>query len=232
MVTPLRREEDDPVGVGEDGGDVRGKERLIVPDADDERHVLAGADQAIGLGAVHDRDGVGTLGLAEGGTDGLGEVALVGLLDQMRERLRVGLGGQPVATGGEPVAELPEVLDDAVVDDRDLARAVLVGMSVEVIGAAMGGPAGVGQADRRMGRAVGDGRAQVGELAGLLLDEQAAGIIDEGDARRVVAAVLEPLQAFDEDRARLAGPRIADDAAHPFRSSLCTRVAVGTVALV
>ena len=72
--------------------------------------------------------------------------------------------------------------------------------------------------DRGVRRPIGDRRRQVGELAGLLLDEEVALLVDEGDARRVVAAVLEAPQALDEDRARLAGPRVADDAAHRCRS--------------
>ena len=140
------------------------RKRLAVAQPDDERHVPARADEPVGLAAVHDRDGVRALGLAQRRADRVGEVAVVGLLDQVGERLRVGLGGQPVAARLEPVAQLAEVLDDPVVDDGDVAGAVLVGMGVEVVRAAVGGPAGVGEADRRVRRAVGDGRLQVGSL--------------------------------------------------------------------
>jgi hypothetical protein len=119
-----------------------------------------------------------------------------------------------VAAGGEPVAQLAEVLDDPVVDHRDLAGAVLVRVRVEVVRAAMGGPPGVGEADRGMGRAVGDGGPQVLELACLLGDEQVAGVVHERDASGIVAAVLEPPEALDEDRACFPGPGVADDAAH------------------
>ena len=64
---------------------------------------------------------------------------------------------------------------------------------------------------------------EVGELAGPLLDEQVAVLVDEGDARRVVAAVLEAPQPLDEDRARLAGSGVADDAAHAGQSLRCSR---------
>ena len=73
------------------------------------------------------------------------------------------------------------------------------------------------------GRPVRDGRLQVGQLAGLLLDEQVAGVVDQGDPRGVVAAVLETLEPGDEDRAGLAGPGVADDAAHAGRSSVRAR---------
>ena len=198
---------------------------------DDERHVLARADEPADLALVHDDERVGPLELAERGPDRVGQVALVGLLDEVGDRLRVGLGRQRVAARLEPVAQLPEVLDDPVVDDRDVARAVLVGMGVQVVRPAVGRPARVGQPDRGVRRPVGDGGREVGELAGPLLDEQVAGLVDERDPGRVVAAVLEALEAFDEDRARLAGTRVADDAAHVVRSVLLRVPRQATVGL-
>ena len=79
--------------------------------------------------------------------NGLGQIAVVGLLDEVRERLGVRVGSEDVAALAQAVAQLLEVLDDAVVDDRDLARAVGVGMGVEVIRPAVRRPARVGEAD-------------------------------------------------------------------------------------
>ena len=69
------------------------------------------------------------------------------------------------------------------------------------------------------GRPVGDRRLEVGQLAGPLLDEQVAGVVDQRDPGRVVAAVLEALEALDEDGPGLARSRVADDAAHAVRVS-------------
>ena len=145
---------------------------------------------------------------------GVREVARVGLLDQVGDGLGIGLGRERVAALLEPVAQLAEVLDDPVVDDRDLARAVLVGMGIEVVRPAVGGPARVGESDGGVRRAIGDGRLEVREFPGALLHEQIARIVDQRDAGRIVASVFEAPQPFDEDRPRLAGTRIADDAAH------------------
>ena len=57
------------------------------------------------------------------------------------------------------------------------------------------------------GRPVGERGPQVGELAGPLLDEEVALLVDQGDARRVVAAVLEPRQALDAGSGRPPGAR-------------------------
>ena len=62
-----------------------------------------------------------------------------------------------------------------------------------------------------------------GQLARPLLDEEVAGVVDQGDAGRVVAAVLEPLEPLDEERARLPRTGVADDAAHAVRSSVRRR---------
>ena len=183
--------------VGEDRRHVAGEERLAVADAHDEGHVHPRADQAVVLALVHDCEGVGAFDLAQGRPGGLGDVAVVGLLDEVGDRLGVGVGTQRVAALGQPVAELAEVLDDPVVDDRDSPRAVDVRVGIEVVGPAVGRPTGVGQADGRVGSAVRDRRLEVDELAGPLLDEHVAALVDEGDPGRVVAAVLE---AF-------AGPR-------------------------
>ena len=143
-------EEDDPAGVGEHRGDVRGEQVLALAEAHDEGHVVARPDEPVGLAPVEHGDGIGAVGLAQGGPHGIGDVARVGLLHEVREHLGVGLGAEAVAAREEAVPELPEVLDDAVVDDRHVAGAVDVGMRVEVVGPAVGRPAGVGEADRRL----------------------------------------------------------------------------------
>ena len=207
-------EEDDAVGVGKDRGDVARDEALLAVQADHERHVLARPDEAADLAPVHHHQRVRALGAPKGGADRIGEVAPVGLLHEMGDGLRVRLGRERVAAGLEPVPELLEVLDDPVVDHRDVARAVLVRVGVEVVGAPVGRPSRVRKAERGVGRPVRERRLQVGELAGPLLDEHLARLVHEGDPGGVVAAVLEAPQALDEDGASLAGTRVADDSAH------------------
>src|SRR6185295_11675178 len=51
-------------------------------------------------------------------------------LDEMRDDLRVGFGDERVALRLELELQIEIVLDDAVVDDDDLARAVAVRMRV------------------------------------------------------------------------------------------------------
>ena len=112
---------------------------------------LARPHEAVGLIPMEHRHGVGACGLAQRFADGVGDVAVIRLLDEVREDLGVGLGVEPVSALRERVPELPGVLDDAVVDDRDGARAVHVGVRVEVVGSAVGRPARVREAHEGLG---------------------------------------------------------------------------------
>src|SRR5207244_4946304 len=69
------------------------------------------------------------------------------VLDQVGEDLGVGLGAEDVALGQQPLLQREIVLQDPVVDDDERARAVGVGVGVFLGGAAVGGPAGVPDAD-------------------------------------------------------------------------------------
>src|SRR5207248_9062176 len=79
--------------------------------------------------------------------------------------------------------------------------------------AAVGGPARVSEAGRRAGAVRAGGLLQEGEVPDGA-DIVEALVLTERDPGRVVAAVLEPLEAVEEKR--LAGPRpdVSDDSAH------------------
>jgi hypothetical protein len=134
----------------------------------------------------------------------------------VRRALRVGVGRELDAGRLQLRAELREVFDDAVVDDRDPAVGGAVRVSITVGGAAVGGPARVADAGRTLGEP-GDELLlerlfQVGELAGTLRGEQLT--VDDGDAGRVIAAVLQPPQSVQNDVQGRAGAGIPHDSAH------------------
>ncbi len=100
--------------------------------------------------------------------------------------------------------------------------ATAVRVRVAVGGAAVGRPAGVPDAGARGGQRVRlERRAEVLELAGALLGRDAVGG-DQGDARRVVPAVLEPGEPFHHDlegRVIHGPPDVAHDSAHAGKPS-------------
>jgi hypothetical protein len=121
------------------------------------------------------------------------------LLDEMGNDLGVGLSGEAVALGDELLLQRKVVLDDAVVDDDDLAGAVAVRMRVFFGGAAVSGPASVADAVGAVEWLEADGLFQVSQLAFCPADLQALAVAGDGDAGRVVAAVFEPAQTVDDD---------------------------------
>ncbi len=204
-------------GVRDERGDVGGEEVLALAAADDERAVAPRADDDVGDVGVHgdEREGAGEP--AADHAHALGEVHAHGrqhLGEQVGDDLGVGLGVERDAALGELGAQLGEVLDDPVVDDGDLAVLADVRVRVGVGGAAVGGPARVADADGRLRQRVGaEQRLEVGELARLLARVEAP-LGHHGDARGVVAAVLEAPQPVDHDRQRLLLADVPHDSAH------------------
>ena len=133
--------------------------------------------------------------------------------------LGVGVAGELDAGGLQFLAQLGVVLDDPVVDDRDLARRVAVRVGVAVGRPAVGGPAGVaepGAAREARGVGLGQRRFEVGQATGTPPDRQPAGAVEQGDAGGVVAAVLHPAQRVDDDSASIPRPDVADDSTHRY----------------
>ncbi len=153
-------ERDRAAGVLDEGGDVRAEEVLAVAESDHERGVAAGAHDDTGRILVQHEQGEGAVQPVDDAAEGLGEVAgvLVLLADHDRRDLGVGVAVELDALRLELGLEVGEVLDDAVVDERQLAVVAEMRVGVAVGGSTVGRPAGAPDA----GGAVGDGmRIQV-----------------------------------------------------------------------
>ena len=108
--------------LGEERREVRGEEVLAVAEADDHRRLVAHADELVRMVVVDDDEREVALELRVDGAHGRDEVAVVGVLEQVRDHLGVGLGAERVARRLQLLAQLAVVLDDPVEDDRELAR--------------------------------------------------------------------------------------------------------------
>ena len=153
------------------------------PEPHDQRHVHARSHDPVGMGGVHDADGVRAAHPCSARAPP----------PPGRRRSRCSMRCASTSVSVSEVNRWPAassrslisrvVLDDPVVDQRQLAAAVAVRMGVGVVRAAVGRPAGV-----RDARVPGRGAAvqvvgQVGELAGLLLDEHLARLGEERRCR-------------------------------------------------
>ena len=80
---------------------------LAVTEADDDRRLVANADELVRVIVMDDDEREMALEAQVGVADRLDEVARVGVLDQMRDDLGVGLGGESVPGCDQLVAQLP-----------------------------------------------------------------------------------------------------------------------------
>ena len=110
-------------------------------------------------------------------------------------------------------AARPVVLDDAVVDDGDVARAVEVRVGVDRLGGAVGGPAGVADAREEARRGAARTRRagpRPTRCPAAVRARQVSPGAHEGHAGRVVAAVLQALpgpRAGSRECRRIRRPR-------------------------
>jgi hypothetical protein len=103
---------------------IAGQEVLAVAaHAQHQRRAGARADHAMRFVLAEHRDRIGAVQLAERRLHRLEQVALVQAVDQVADHLGVGLAGEHIVLGLERLPQVLVVLDDAVVDQRDAARA-------------------------------------------------------------------------------------------------------------
>jgi hypothetical protein len=144
------------------------------------------------------------------------------------DHLGVGLGGEHGALANQALLQRDVVLDDAVDDDVHAIGRVVVGMRVLLSDPAVGRPARMPDAGARI-RPLGHGHRAGGlALGGVSLADRAAQraqvsdrahrvdpvAVQHRDPRAVVSAVLQLLEAGQEQAARFSGTDVADDAAH------------------
>ena len=145
----------------------------------------------------------------------------------MGDDLGVGLAGEREPLRLELAAQRGVVLDHAVVDDGDRDRpaaAAQMGMGVAVGGRPVSRPARVADPARPRGRLAVEQFLQDPHPAGPLPHDQLVAV-DRGQARAVVAAILEPAQPRDQDRRGLMSSGVTDDSAHrhhPCLSDSCS----------
>ena len=133
----------------------------------------------------------------------------------MHDHFGVGLRRELVAVRLQRALQLAEVLDDPVQDDRGLALvAARQGVSVLLGDPPVGRPARVAEPGRRLGAVVLGDPLEVVEIPdGSDVVEPL--VFEQCEPGRVIAPVLEALEAMDEERLRSPLPDISDNSTHP-----------------
>ena len=142
---------DGVAGVRDERCHVGADEHLAVADPDYQRCRPAGGHDGAGFVGVGEHQGEVALQPAQHRQHGSDEIACrlavpVRLRHQMHGDLGVGVAGKLHAGLLQLVAQGGEVLDDAVVNDGDLAGGIAMRVCIAVGGATVGGPASVAQA--------------------------------------------------------------------------------------
>ena len=141
----------------------------------------------------------------------------IGLFDQMREGLGIGLALKVMTAALKLLAQLGKILDDAVMDDGDATIAAGMGVSVDDRGLAVSSPAGMADTAGSVTIDVGKLALQARNLAHAADDiEVCRSTLAhlERDARGVIAAILHTLKTRDQDVLCNIRAGVADNSAH------------------
>ena len=209
-------EKDDVTREIHDGNDVAGHERgrfIALGEADDDGAILARDRNLARMIDMHDGQAVGALQNLRRACESVDQIAVIVLLDEMGDDLGIRLALEDVALGFEEIAQLHEVLDYAVMHDGNLARAIRVRMRVRLGRATVRCPARVTDAASRGDIPVFDRLGQLFDFADTSHDADLVVRLD-GDARRVVAAILELTQPFEQYVAYGSSASVTNDSAH------------------
>ena len=185
------------VGKRREGDRVGTEVHFAVTVPDRERRALARADEEIVLAREQKGERERTAQPRQRSRHGFRRRAAVLHLprDQMGDHLGIGIGAERRARFLQLLAELAEILDDAVVDDGE----ALGSMRVRVMfgRSTVSRPARVADADRAGERLA---REPGFEIAKLALGTPARKVpgFERGDTGRIIAAIFEPLERVDQ----------------------------------
>jgi hypothetical protein len=126
---------------------------------------------------------------------------------------RIRLGSELVPFLLERLLDFQVVFDDAVVHHDDRAAAVAMWVGVFLRGRAVRGPARVADAVSPVNGIQPNDLFQIAQLAGGAADLELP-FANHRQARRVVAAILQPLQAFEQHRHHALASDVSDDSRH------------------
>ena len=215
----------DRVRKGSKRDGVRSQEHLTSAVSDGERRPFACADQEVVVSGKQECQRESAPQLLERGRDCIGRrLAVLNFQrHQMSNGLGVGFADKFAAFFGQLLAQLAEIFDDPVVDDRN----DIGGMRMSIVFGrpAVGCPAGVTDPDIASKRLALEPRFKRTQLAFRATAAKHA-VVERGDTRGVIASVLEAFQGIDQLLGNRLGSQNSDNSAHPSGWPLCPSLSV------
>ena len=135
---------DHPLGVGKNGRGIGSDDSFPIPHPDHDGTAAAGGDDFLRLARREHGDTEGAFHLMQGVANGLEQIALVAIADEVGQHLGIRLGIEMMPLAFETRAQRSVVLDDSIVDQGDITRFIKVRVGIHLGGRTVSGPAGVG----------------------------------------------------------------------------------------
>ena len=132
----------------------------------------------------------------------------------MRDDFGVGLSNKLVVSLSQAFFQLQIVFNDAVVDHYNATGAVAMRMGVFFGGTAVGGPTRVANAISAVEWSQANRFFKIAQLAFSAPYLELRVLIDDGDARRIVPAILKLTEPVDNQRHNLLIADITNNSAH------------------
>jgi hypothetical protein len=192
-----------------------GNEVLTDAETDDQRARDPADDDALRVLRVNDQQREGARETGDRLLHCLYEVAalLQVVVNEVRGHLGVGLRYELVALRLQLVLDLPEVLDDPVVYDRN-ATAGHVRVRIGLGNTTVCRPAGMGHAQQAAQRVRPEFVLEFSDLADRLAEPDRLIAAEDGDAGRVVSTIFEAPETFYQYRDDVSFGNCTDDSAH------------------
>ena len=201
------------VGEGRKCDRIGAEEHLPVAMTDGERRAHAGAEHEIVLAFEDDRQSEGTFEALEHIRHRFARRCAARPLpgDELSNHFGVGVGRKLDILLEELVLQPLKILGYPVVNDNHIAGDMRMG--VDLVGGAVGRPAGVAETGRAGKMIAIHLRLQIGQLA-WRPDALDSAILENGDPRRIVTAIFKPLERLEKlSRDRFLAQN-ADNPAH------------------
>ena len=210
-----------PVCVACDGGGVAGDEKLAVAFSQPyrQRAALARSDYRAGFVAVDHCNRIRAYNLLQGGTYGACQVGIMFLpciFYELQQHFRVCFAAEGESLLLELLPQCSGILDDAVMHHCKVSALGDMRMRVDLVGDAVGGPAGMCYAKAAGAVVPLHHLLQIGDFAYGLIDVQFSFFVKNRNSCGVVTAVFEPVKAPDQNRICLAASEISNNSTHIF----------------
>ena len=202
-----------PAGVRNKSEEIACQKMFFPPDSQNQGASFSRPNDLFRMTPVENNDGIGPHRFLKRLAYGLPKVSAIGGFDQVRQDFRIGLRGKGVSGLQEAFAKNGIILDDAVMDDGDVAAAVEVGMGVGLVGDSVRSPSGMAYPDTTRDAVLAQRIFKDRELPLSLPNDEVSARKDR-NARGIVPAVLQSLQTLENKGECLVLPDVPHDPAH------------------